>query len=271
MALQRMTARKARISDIVNGSWVKREGMEPSFVITGSGEKISRARVMGTIVSDFFAEDGNFGSVTLDDGTDTMRAKTFKTVKPLDSFRPGDTVDMVGKVREYNGEIYIIPEVIAKVQDPNMELLRRLELISKARNPPPKRGEDSGEPPKRGEQTGSPSAQEAGPGAGQSFVQGQETGQATPPQAEQATPSEEKTGSTKEEDKAKEEQRKKEEEDSRIRKDILSVIESNPEGVEYGEISQKVQAEESRIESVLNDILAEGICYEPTPGKVKKI
>jgi RPA family protein len=226
MPMQRLTAKKVRISELMNGKWVKREGFEPSFVITELGEKVSRARVMATIVQTFMAEDGNFGSVTLDDGTDTIRAKTFKTVKPLDSFKEGEFVDLIGKVREYNGEIYIIPEVIARMEDPNMELLRRLELVKKAR-------ELVGKPPEA-----SPEEQADG--------------------IEMGKP-------------AKEEGQKPKEDDSELRKQILAVIEKEPDGVEYGKILEGVKAEESRIESVLNEILSEGICYEPTPGKVKKI
>jgi RPA family protein len=213
MPIQRMTAKKVEISDIVNGRWVKREGMEPSFVVTDSGEKVSRARVMGTVVAKFLAEDGNFGSITLDDGTDTIRAKTFKTVKPVDDFEVGDFVDLIGKVREYNGEVYIIPETVVRVGDPNMELLRKLEIIKKAR-------ELKGKPKESGDE---------------------------------------------------EEAKEKKADDSELRKEIISVIESEPEGVEYKVILEKVKAPETRIESVLNEILAEGICYEPTPGKVKKI
>ena len=215
MPVQRMTARKARISELMNGKWVKREGMEPSFVVTDSGEKISRARILGTVVGSFVAEDGNFASITLDDGTDTIRAKTFKTAKPLDGFRVGEIVDLIGKVREYNGEVYIIPEVINRVQDPNMELLRRLELVRKARELKGKPREASGE-------------DEGDSGEGK-------------------------------------------EDDSELRKEILAVIGSDPEGIEYGLILERVKAPETRIESIINEILAEGICYEPTPGRVKKI
>ena len=212
MAMERMTARKVRISDLMSGRWVKREGMEPSFIVTNAGEKVSRARIMGTVVGNFMAEDGNFGSVTLDDGTDTIRAKTFKTLKPLDTLRIGENVEMVGKVREYNGEIYVIPEVVNALQDPNMELLRWLELARKQR-------ELKGKPP-----------------------------EVLPDEA----PGEK-------------------EDNSELRKEILSVIGSEPEGVEYSLILEKVKAPETKIESVLNEVLAEGICYEPTPGKVKKI
>ena len=221
MPIERMTARKVRVSELMNGRWVKREGMEPSFVVTDSGEKVSRARVLGTVAARFLSEDGNFGSITLDDGTDTIRAKTFKTVKPVDESRVGDLVDLVGKVREYNGEIYIIPEIITRVQDPNMEILRRLELIRKAREL-----------------------------------------KARPPEASQ----EEVSGGG-----GKEGEKEKKEDDTELRKEILAVIDSEAEGVEYRVILEKAKAPETRIESVLNEILAEGICYEPTPGKVKKI
>ena len=69
---ERMTAKKVRIVDLVNGEWVQQDGMEPSFVVSKTGEKVSRARILATIVSKFISEDGNFGSVTIDDGTDTM-------------------------------------------------------------------------------------------------------------------------------------------------------------------------------------------------------
>lgn len=231
MAIQRLTAKKVRVSDIMSGKWVKREGMEPSFVVTDQGEKVSRARLMGTIVQTFMAEDGNFGSVTLDDGSDTIRAKTFKTVKPLDSFNVGDNVDLIGKVREYNGELYVIPETVTRLQDPNMELLRRLELIKKARElkgrPPEATTEEQSEGVRVSQETGSPAEKDA--------------------------------------------PEKKKEDNSELRKEILDVIGAEPDGIEYGKILEKVKAEEAVVESVINEILAEGICYEPTPGKVKKI
>src|SRR4030042_1159421 len=128
MPMERMTARKTSIADITNGRWVKNEGLEPSFVVSQSGEQISRARIMGTVVSKFVSEDENFASITIDDSTDTIRAKTFKTAKPLDVIQVGDIVDLIGKEREYNAEIYMMPEIVRKVTDPNVEVLRRAEL-----------------------------------------------------------------------------------------------------------------------------------------------
>ena len=128
MTVKRMTAKKVMIKHLVNGKWVKSDGTEPSFVVTTYGDKVSRARILGTVVAKFISEDESYGTITIDDCTETIRAKTFTTVKPIEEFNVGDVVDVIGRVREYNGEIYIMPEVIRKVDDPNFELLRKLEI-----------------------------------------------------------------------------------------------------------------------------------------------
>lgn len=197
--IERQTAKKVAISSLTRGQWVKNEGMDPSFVVTASGEKVARARVMGTVVGKFVAEDQTFASLTLDDSTDTIRAKIFKGVKPLDTVAVGELVDVIGKVREYNGEVYLIPEVVCKIENPNLELLRRGELLAKG-----------GEPPLEG--------------AG-----------------------------------------------DQLRKKILSLIEGDKEGVTYDMILKKADVPEEEVEKVINDLLGEGVCYEPSPGKIRKI
>ena len=211
--IKRQTARKVRISELINGRWVKMEGMEPSFIETAQGEKVSRARIMGTVVSRFVSEDGNFASVTLDDSTDTIRAKAFKEITVLEPVEIGDLVDMIGKVREYNEEIYVIPEVVKKVSDPNLELLRRADLLRK--------GVSASQSP----------AERAAVSAD--------------------TEKEKKQGS--------------------LREDVLKLIESSGEGISYSEILEKMDAKEEDVESVINELLSEGVCYEPNPGKIRKI
>ena len=203
MPLERLTAKKVRIADITNGEWVKKEGMEPSFILTNYKERISRARVLGTVVAKFMREDGNFGSITIDDGSDTIRAKTFKTVKPVEGIEIGNVIDIVGKIREYNGEVYVMPEVLLRVENPNLELLRALEIHKKLRD------FESGA---RGEPV-----------------------------------------DVKED----------------VRKEILTLM--GEKSISYNDILKKVDASEKDIEYVINELLSEGICYEPKPGMLKKI
>ncbi|UCC91278.1 MAG: hypothetical protein JSV39_03100 [Candidatus Aenigmatarchaeota archaeon] len=237
--ISRQTAKKVRIWDVMNGSFVKKEGFEPSFVKTQSGEEISRARILGTVVSRFVAEDGNYASVTIDDGTDTIRLKVFKTTKPLDSLETGDVVDVIGKVREYEGEKYVIPEIVRKTDNLNFELLRRLELVHKERGMKKakdflekNKGKDQEELKKEFEKEG----------------------------LEKQWAETSLTGGEKE-DKEK----------SVLKKEILQVIESSPEGIVYSELAKRVKAKETDLESAIDELLNDGICYEPSPGKIRKI
>ena len=205
-----MTAKKVMVCDLMNGQWNRREGFEPSFVVSPSGERISRARILGTVVAKFLADDGNFASITLDDSTDTIRAKTFKTVKPLDVVEVGDIVDAIGKVKEYNAEIYIVPEVARKVDDPNTELLRRLEIAARLR------------------------------------VRGAEPTAGDQPEGQKGDVSE-------------------------VRKELLKIMDSQREGISYSELVEKSGRPEQIVEAAVNELLAEGVCYEPSPGKIRKI
>ena len=117
-----MVWRKCRIKDI-------HEGSAPGEV-----------RTLGTIVGRY---DGDgYAAVTLDDGSDTIRAKFFKDdVKRLEGVKVGDIVDVFGIVKEYQGEKYLMPSMMRQV-GPDFEVMRGLELVA--------RGREKGEGPEEG-------------------------------------------------------------------------------------------------------------------------
>lgn len=128
---KRMVAKKVRICDITNGKYASgsRESREPSYVITPLGEKVSRLNVIATVTDKFASEDGNYSSITIDDGTDAIRAKAFgEDAEIFEPLKKGELVVVVGKVKEYQNEIYVNAE-IARAVEPNYEALRRLELL----------------------------------------------------------------------------------------------------------------------------------------------
>lgn len=133
MAIERGTASKVCIKDMVDGKFIKTEQRwEPNIVITPLNEKISRVRLMATVVSRFVSEDQKYASLTLDDASDTITVRVFRDdIELLQEIKPGDIVDVVGKIKEYNEEKYISPESIRKIEDPNWELVRKLELLLK--------------------------------------------------------------------------------------------------------------------------------------------
>ncbi len=144
---ERRVAKKIDIKIVNSGKFVRidRTSEEnryiPNYVESG-GMKISRVRVLATVLDKFVSEDGNYATLTLDDTTDTIRCKIFMNSKFEDSsskqkqvdletvenIEKGGLVDIIGKVKEYNEERYIQPETIVKIEDPNFEALRKLEL-----------------------------------------------------------------------------------------------------------------------------------------------
>lgn len=89
---------------------------------------------MGTVVDKFIREDQNYATLRIDDGSETVSLRAWQeTAKELDRFNLGEIIDIVGRVREFNGEIYLIPELLLCVENPNWELVRELEIIAMRR------------------------------------------------------------------------------------------------------------------------------------------
>jgi RecG-like helicase len=131
--IQRQVAYKCWLSNLNNGKFIAGvntpENFTPAHLIC-NGKKISRVNVIATVVDTFKSEDGNYYSFTLDEGTSTIRMKAFnEDTKKLINVKKGDNVLVVGRIREYQGEIYISPEITKIITDPNLELIRRAELL----------------------------------------------------------------------------------------------------------------------------------------------
>ncbi len=243
---KRMTAKKARIIDIVKGRYKPAEGMTPGYILTPFGMKISRARVMATVVNKFVSEDKNFASATIDDGTETMRAKSFGSTKFFDSVNLGDSVDVIGKVREYNDEIYMAPEIVIKIIDPNFESLRRLELVKQYMDW------------KRKNQIISEALKKYEPGKVMEAVKGE----INPEDAESILEFLSVPSPVENKKDIKEE----------AKKAVLNIVTEldKGEGVAYSELMSKAGVDEKTFDKVVNDLLEEGTCYEPRPGQLKK-
>lgn len=131
--MQRLPAKKVRLADLLHGKFFygSKEELKPSYVITPLGEKISRVNIIASVVEKFLSEDGSYSSITIDDGTEAMRVKVFgEDTRILDGIELGNLVTVIGKVKEYNGETYLQAETVKKVEDPNFEVLRKLEVLN---------------------------------------------------------------------------------------------------------------------------------------------
>ena len=241
---KRLTAIKTDIKSIIEGKYFKAEGFESNYVVAPHGVKISRARILATVMNKFLTEDEKYGFIVLDDETETIRAKVFKNTKILEGIEVGDLVDVIGKVKEYDDELYISPEIIKKVEDPNFLILRRAELLKQKKKTEvikekvkefQKKTSDLDEIKKLAETEGISEE------IVESVVESEEEG-------------------SKEDKKS-------------MKETILNIIDKLDDGTgaEYSAVIEESKLEENDVEEIINDLLGEGTCYEPRPGKIKRL
>jgi len=128
MAITRSVAYKVWISDVFSGNYVKQEGFNPNYIEL-DGKKVSRVNLIATVVGTFMSDDGNYGAITIDDGTETIRMKAFgPDVIRIKNAETGQLVRAVGKIKEYNDERYLAPDFVREIKDPNWIIVQKLEL-----------------------------------------------------------------------------------------------------------------------------------------------
>lgn len=123
---KREVAVKLRVSDLINGQYIKEEGLRPNYVLLKDGRKVSRVNILGTVVS--VNIDGGYKSIYIDDGTAKLSVRSFEQNAMLDARQVGDVVFAIGKPREYGREIYVLQEIVKPVADMRWAELRALEL-----------------------------------------------------------------------------------------------------------------------------------------------
>ncbi len=129
------------IKHILEGQYVSND----NSYVTIFG-KVKRVRIVATIIdkreiistqdredTDSLEEEEDVKlnlEFKLDDGTGLIRAILFQ-VNPdqYTDFVKGDIIDIVGRIGEWNGVPQIYPEIIKKVREPDLILLRNAEIL----------------------------------------------------------------------------------------------------------------------------------------------
>ena len=241
MQQTRLTAKKVIISEIIKGKFIKKTGFESSYVLTRLGRRLSRVRVLGVIVDKFLSPDEKYASITIDDSTDTVRCKSFVNVKIFDGLVPGDLVDVFGKLREYNEEVYLMPEIVRKVSA-NFETMRLLEtkqILDKQR----KNVENLLELKSKVSNLEDLKRVAVGIDDVDGILEAQQF---------------------VEEEKSVE---------GKIQEKILSMISQldKGEGVEYETLLKNSGLKETEVDLSIQELLESGVCFEPKPGRIKKL
>ena len=246
MEKKRLNSFKTRINQITGGKYMAQEGLNPNYVLTSHGARLSRVRVNGTVVDKFVAESGKFASITLDDGTDTIRAKIFSSVAMFEKIGPGSEVDVIGKIKEYQGELYIMPEIISQIEDPNFSLLRELEIRVQEKEIDRKRKVVLEHSKQVSDLTELQRIMKERFGINQEEVEAIVLS---------AAPAEEPASGNKD------------------KESVLKLVETLDEGngCDYTELVKASGLPEDVIDPIVNELLEEGACFEPRPGKIKKL
>ncbi len=123
---KRQVALKVKVSDLIQGRYVKEEGWQPNYILTSGGIRISRANIIAIVIS--LQKDGPSNSMIIDDGTGSIQLRSFDGFMDLKGIEVGDIVNVVGKPREFGQERYVLPEIIRKVEDKRWVEVRKTEL-----------------------------------------------------------------------------------------------------------------------------------------------
>lgn len=113
---KRQVAHKSRISDILSST-------------IGNNLDSSRVNIIATVVYKS-EQPGSYSSALIDDGTGRISLRSFENLSLFSKADVGDVVIVIGKVREYNNEKYILPEILKKIKNFEWFSLRKMELES---------------------------------------------------------------------------------------------------------------------------------------------
>lgn len=121
--LQRQVACRIFLGDLASGRYVKSLGeWEPNYA-EARGMQVSRVNVIGVVIDSFSSEGSR--SFVLDDGSGSIVVRSFEG--SVFDVKVGECVLVVGKVRDFNGRIYVLPEIVRNVS-PSWFMLRKMEL-----------------------------------------------------------------------------------------------------------------------------------------------
>jgi len=143
---KRNVAFKLRIGDILKGRPMISEGKflfleiergTPLDSKHQTGQRVVRVNVIANCVDKFVQEgERKYATLTVDDASGQFKLKAFgEDVEMFRDIVQGDTLQIVGNVREWNGELYVIAEIVKKV-DARWLLVRKLEIQNARKDVP---------------------------------------------------------------------------------------------------------------------------------------
>lgn len=120
----RANAIKVPIQAVLRGTYIQEKEQNPNYLQI-ENEKIVRLNIIATVV--YKEEVGSMTTVLLDDATGRIIIRFFEESMVAREIGIGEVVLVIGKVRVYNQEKYISPEIVKRVDSMWLKV-RALEL-----------------------------------------------------------------------------------------------------------------------------------------------
>ncbi len=121
----RFPAEKVSIKELEEGEHIEEKEQNPNYILIDEDQKIFRINVIATLVHKELR--GSVTSILIDDGTGKIIMRMFEENKTAMNLEVGDVVQIIGKIRVFNQEKYIFPEIIKKINHAWLKV-RFLEL-----------------------------------------------------------------------------------------------------------------------------------------------
>ena len=106
----RYVAKKIIIKDIFLANYIQGTDNEPSQLVLNNDIKIFRINLIAIVIKKEII--GSITNVVLDDGSGNIIVRFFEENKAIEKTKIGDVILIIGKVRKYNEEKYVSPEII---------------------------------------------------------------------------------------------------------------------------------------------------------------
>lgn len=121
----RFPAEKASLQELEEGKYVEEKEQSPNYILVNENKKIFRINVIAALINKELR--GSITSILIDDGGGKIILRLFEENKAALHLEVGDVVQVIGKIRTFNQEKYIFPEIIKKI-NPLWLKVRSLEM-----------------------------------------------------------------------------------------------------------------------------------------------
>lgn len=102
------------IKELLNYSYIENDEGTPNYLLA-KNKKIYRFNLLAVILE--LNQQGSILNITIDDGSGKIILRIFEENKSVKNLVIGESILIIGKLRKYNHERYISPEIIKKVDE----------------------------------------------------------------------------------------------------------------------------------------------------------